>query len=410
MTTAPINGHKRARSSSESECEALEPSPLNQRKEFPPRMILLHLSALLDCEESITCVSRALATEVFPRGELHKFTNEAIVSAHSKTPIAFEILGNIIGRDLTLEEATRTREAYGRIQNDVGGPLLRAAPGAKAFLETMRHRRDEVKLAVISQNPPAAAVTLTDIDLMGLIDVIIPRIQVQVHTADPIAAAAFFRDHWERMVAPTFTALCHGGPAAANHNNSGNHNHNHTHNHNHDHNHNPTNSANTATPPPRPSPTPSTASTTTNTTTTTTTIASSERTPTPVNTDAEPLQPWQTLMVSCGLYDLTIAQPSGMQTCWVRKIRDAGEAAALAREVSGDVPLDVVVERLGELGVMLFGGGEVEKGGEGGEGMVGVAVGGGEVLGAEEVAVISADEDSEVEVVRVVRVAAVEEI
>lgn len=135
-------------------------------------MILLHLSALLDCEESITCVSRALATEVFPRGDLHKFTNEAIVSAHSKSPIAFEILGNIIGRHLTLEEATRTREAYARIQNEVGGPLLRAAPGAKAFLETMRHRRDDIKLAVISQNPPAAAITLADMGLMGLIDVV----------------------------------------------------------------------------------------------------------------------------------------------------------------------------------------------------------------------------------------------
>lgn len=168
----PINGHKRARSASESESGSPEATTLNQDKQFPPRMILLHLSTLLSCEESIACVSRALAAEIFPEDDLPKFTDEAIISAHTKSPMALQILGTILGRDLTHEEATRVEECYARIHHQVGGPLLGPVPGAKAFLEAMRRHRDDIKLAVIFQNPEAAAATLASIGLGNLVDVV----------------------------------------------------------------------------------------------------------------------------------------------------------------------------------------------------------------------------------------------
>lgn len=131
-----------------------------------------------------------------------------------------------------------------------------------------------------------------------------------------------------------------------------------------------------------------------------------------------PLHPPQVLVVSCGLYDLAIAQPSGIQTCWVRRIMDGGEADAAAREASA-VGFDMVVEGLDEVCGRLFG--EGERGAEGGRGgRAEQGTGGGVVVvaaavaadgGVEEAAEGSSSEDSEVEVVRVVRVAAaVEEI
>ena len=143
----------------------------------------------------------------------------------------------------------------------------------------------------------------------------------------------------------------------------------------------------------------------------------------------EALHPPQALVVSCGLYDLAVAQPSGMQTCWVRRIRDGGEADTAAREVS-DVPLDMVVERLDEVCVRLFGEGWAQgEQGAGGGVVVGAAAGAVDAaaaaaaaaadggveeaaessLGEEEVVSLSGGEDSEVEVVRVVRVAAAAE-
>ncbi|KAK3294396.1 uncharacterized protein B0H64DRAFT_443474 [Chaetomium fimeti] len=396
MTPTQANGHKRARSPLDFELVVPETTATDQATRSSPRMVLMHLSALLSCEESITSVSRTLAAEVLPEDDLPKFTNETIVRAFTMSPMALDILGDIIGRDLTPEEARLAKESYSRIHHDVGGPLLGLAPRAKEFLELMKRHREDIKLAVISQNPPAAAAKLAAMGVGHLVDVIIPRIHIQVHSTDPATAVDFFWDHWQRMVAPSFITLCRGTPAA-------------------------TNIANGTTTPPS-SETTAAATNKNDTTpvpTNTTAIPNTPTTTTPTttnpNTTPAPLTPSQTLVVSCGLYDLSIAQPSGAQTCWVRRIRDEAAASAAARE-STSVPHDMVVSGLDELGVELFGEG-VGRRGEGlGEGELSEE-GSVEESSVEEgsvedgpvqeaMSVASSSEGAEVEVVKVVTVAA----
>ncbi|KAH6856173.1 hypothetical protein B0I37DRAFT_351265 [Chaetomium sp. MPI-CAGE-AT-0009] len=400
MTDTPTNGQKRARSASEPELVAPETAAPDQGTRSSPRMVLMHLSALLSCEEAIAGVCRALAAEVLPEDDLPKFTDEAIIRSFTMSPIVLDILGTIIDRKLTPEEATRTKECYWRIYHNVGWPLLGLAPRAKEFLEIMKRRRDEIKLAVISQNPPAAAEKLASLGVGHLVDVIIPRIHIQAHTADEATATDFFRDHWQRMIAPSFATLCRGVSIAAN--NNANNNDTTA----------PTNSKGTSAAADPDGSTPTTAATATAATST----AAATETPAPASNPA-PLHASQALVVSCGLYDLTMAQASGAQTCWVRRIQDETAAVAAAQEAAS-VPLDMVIADLGELVVELFGEGVdgSEEGSGGGVVGAGVAAGAGGMEGEveegsveEAIGVDSAGEDAEVEVVKVVTVAAIEE-
>jgi hypothetical protein len=68
------------------------------------------------------------------------------------------------------------------------------------------------------------------------------------------------------------------------------------------------------------------------------------------NPTAAPLQPREVLVISCALYDLGIANITGMQTCWLRRIKPDD---AVAQNVAGK--FDMVASGLDEVRVRLFG-------------------------------------------------------
>jgi hypothetical protein len=69
------------------------------------------------------------------------------------------------------------------------------------------------------------------------------------------------------------------------------------------------------------------------------------------NPSSPALQPSEVLVISCAIYDLVIAKFTGMQTCWLRRIKPDD---AVSQSVAGN--FDIVASDLDEVRVKLFGG------------------------------------------------------
>ncbi|KAK4044125.1 hypothetical protein C8A01DRAFT_31727 [Parachaetomium inaequale] len=311
MATTPTIGHKRTHSDMESEAAPPETTAPKQSPQSPPRVLLLHLSALLSCKQAIIHTVRAIVPHVLPDNDIPVFTDEDVLRAFSKTPIVNKLMCELAKRNLTPEENARLVERYPRIYYQVGVPLLTLAPHAKELLEAVK-RRGDIALAVVSSNPDKAVPTLITLGVGHLVDTVLKSLPAKAYSSEEDRALApkLFHDNWQHEVVPWFTKRSRAAAMTTTNNNG---------------------------PP-------------------TIIIDDDDNDDTP-EINIKPLLPAQALLVSCCIYDLCVAKASGTQTCWIRKI-DAGDEAAM--RVSG--MFDIVVEELDALRVKLFGEGVVHVG------------------------------------------------
>ncbi|KAL2164866.1 hypothetical protein VTH06DRAFT_162 [Thermothelomyces fergusii] len=317
MEAAPTPGHKRRRhSAADSECNLQEatsaagepareaPSPSRP----PPRVLLVHPSALLSCNDAVARVIPAVLAEILPGSDVPGFADRDALRAFSRTPILQHILRDLGARPLSRGESARLRQVYWRVFCDVGAPLVGLAPGAGAFLDAVR-RRGRVAVAVLAHNTAEAAKVLADAGVSHLVDAVLPALPAEAYASgDPDPEA--FRSHWDRVVIPWLTAHCCGKGVEGTDR----------------------------------TPEPNAAMTVAN-------GSSSNSSGTAVTT--EPPAPEHALLVSSVLADLSAAKAGGdIQTCWFRRI-DAADPL-----VTRDAPglCDLVIGGLDELHAQLFGG------------------------------------------------------
>lgn len=166
-------GQKRAYSAVDSD----HPAP----KEVPrTKVLLLHLNVLLSFQEATTRTLRAAISEVLPAADTPELTDEAILLAFSKSPALKEILKHLRIRDLTAEENSQLHECYPRVYAREGWPLIQLAPCTREFLSEAK-QRDDISLAVMSNNLGKATELLDKLGVSDLIEAVVRPFPTPAH-------------------------------------------------------------------------------------------------------------------------------------------------------------------------------------------------------------------------------------
>ncbi|KAK4243331.1 hypothetical protein C7999DRAFT_18302 [Corynascus novoguineensis] len=208
MATAPSICRKRNRSALNSDLNLRTAVPTNMTTQDVPCMILVHLTALLSCNETVTRVIPAIVAEILPANEAPRFTHEDMLRAFSRFPILQHVLLELGVRPLTCEESVNLVQVYWRIFYEVGASLVTLAPGAKELLEAIR-RQSNTALAVIAHSTVEAAKVLAELGVDHLVDTILPALPVDSYV-NAVADPGVFWSHWNQFVVPWFTAYCGG--------------------------------------------------------------------------------------------------------------------------------------------------------------------------------------------------------
>jgi FMN phosphatase YigB (HAD superfamily) len=331
----------------------------------------MHLNSLLDCKDAAISTIRDTLAEVFVNRNLPEPTDEAILCAFCKSPIFFEILAHLGITDVSEEEYDRVIEAYPRIYSLTGQPRIKKAPGAVEFLEEVK-RREDIALAVMSNDPQRAAELLGNLGMGELVETV--RNSQSLHDTSRLfshptrsiqslckqtkpsnasrqvlastgaqagstghLAYELFWDNWKKVVEPWLIDR-HGGSIGITE---------------------PTipvtspNGDNEATPN---NTDPEAKGNNNNVAEKTTEDDTTEGNITKGNTPTR-IKPNQVMVVSCALYDLGMAKLAGMETVWVKKIHLEDEAAMQAVKTH-----PFVVDNLNELHNLLFVGSDLEGG------------------------------------------------
>jgi phosphoglycolate phosphatase-like HAD superfamily hydrolase len=136
----------------------------------------MHLNSLLDCKDAAISTIRDTLAEVFANRNLPEPTDEAILCAFCNSPIFFEILAHLGITDISQEEHDRVIEAYPRIYSLTGQPRIQKALGAVEFLEEVK-RREDIALAVMSNDPQRAAELLGNLGMGELVETV-PKLAI----------------------------------------------------------------------------------------------------------------------------------------------------------------------------------------------------------------------------------------
>jgi hypothetical protein len=173
MAAAQIAGHKRTRSSTEPEVVAAEATPKasGSATAAPKHVLIMHLNSLLDCKDAAISTIRDTLAEVFANRNLPEPTDEAILCAFCNSPIFFDILAHLGITNISQEEHDRVIEAYPRIYSLTGQPRIQKALGAVEFLEEVK-RREDIALAVMSNDPQRAAELLGNLGMGELVETV----------------------------------------------------------------------------------------------------------------------------------------------------------------------------------------------------------------------------------------------
>jgi phosphoglycolate phosphatase-like HAD superfamily hydrolase len=368
MAATQIAGHKRTRSSTEPEVVAAEATPKasGSATAAPKHVLIMHLNSLLDCKDAAISTIRDTLAEVFANRNLPEPTDEAILCAFCNSPIFFEILAHLGITDISQEEHDRVIEAYPRIYSLTGQPRIQKALGAVEFLEEVK-RREDIALAVMSNDPQRAAELLGNLGMGELVETVrnsqslYDSSRFSSHPARPIQslykqtsrsnaskqvlastgaqagstghlAYELFWDNWKKVVEPWLIAH-HGNSTVM------------------------TEPTIAVTSPKAPNGDTDTTPGNTGPESKTDTNNIADET-TEENTPAH-IKPEQVMVVSCALYDLGMAKLAGMKTVWVKKIHLEDEAAMQAVKTH-----PFVVDNLQELHNLLFVGPNLEGGHE----------------------------------------------
>ena len=161
----PVTGQKRAYSAANS--------PSADSKEVPhTKVLLLHLNVLLSFKDATTRTLRAAISEVLPAADTPELADEAIWLAFFKSPALMEILKHLGIRDLTPEENSELHDCYPRVFAQEGWPLIQLAPHAREFLSEVK-QRDDISLAVMSNNLGKAAGLLDRLGVSDLVEAVV---------------------------------------------------------------------------------------------------------------------------------------------------------------------------------------------------------------------------------------------
>ncbi|KAG7287440.1 hypothetical protein NEMBOFW57_006951 [Staphylotrichum longicolle] len=174
-----------------------------------PRVLLLHLNALLSCRDATTRTIHRTIAEVLHANDIPELSDEAILLAFSKSPRVVEIISHLGIRDLSIDEHRRLLECYPRIFARDGFPLVYLAPHASEFLENAK--RLGILIAVMSNNTTTATTLLENLGVAHLVDKILPTSTAQVYPPTP-HAVALFDQTWHDAILPWFisTTNCNG--------------------------------------------------------------------------------------------------------------------------------------------------------------------------------------------------------
>src|SRR5690606_31449410 len=86
MESVSIIGHKRSRSAADSESGLQETTPAARKTaRDAPRVLLVHLSALLSCNEAVVRVKPAILADILPASDIPSFTDQAVLRVFSKS-------------------------------------------------------------------------------------------------------------------------------------------------------------------------------------------------------------------------------------------------------------------------------------------------------------------------------------
>ncbi|KAL2138691.1 hypothetical protein VTI28DRAFT_6364 [Corynascus sepedonium] len=182
--------------------------PTNVTAQDVPYMILVHLTALLSCNEVVIRVIPAIVAEILPSNDVPRFTDEDILRAFSRSPILQHVLLELGVRPLTREESVNLVQVYWRIFYEVGASLVTLAPGAREFLKAIR-RQSNTALAVMAHSTVEACKVLAELGVDHLVDTILPALPVEGYV-NAVAAPGVFWNYWNQFVIPWFTAYCGG--------------------------------------------------------------------------------------------------------------------------------------------------------------------------------------------------------
>lgn len=168
----PTNGHKRSYS-------ALYSDPKTPEATSSPRVLLLHLNALLSCRDATTRPIRRTIAEVLPTNDIPELSDKAILLAFSKSPRVVEIISHLGIRDLSIDEHHRLLECYPHIFAREGFPLVCLAPHASEFLENAN--RCGIPIAVMSNNTTTATTLLENLSVAHLVDKVRSRSRLRTN-------------------------------------------------------------------------------------------------------------------------------------------------------------------------------------------------------------------------------------
>ncbi|KAL2193600.1 hypothetical protein P885DRAFT_71995 [Corynascus similis CBS 632.67] len=172
--------------------------PTNVTGQDVPCMILVHLTALLSCNEVVTRVIPAIVAEILPSNDVPRFTDEDILRAFSRSPIFQHVLLELGVRPLTREESVNLVQVYWRIFYEMGASLVTLAPGAREFLKAIR-RQSNTALAVMAHSTVEAAKVLAELGVDHLVDTILPALPVESYV-NAVAAPGVFWNYWNQFV------------------------------------------------------------------------------------------------------------------------------------------------------------------------------------------------------------------
>ncbi|KAL2176906.1 uncharacterized protein P884DRAFT_300314 [Thermothelomyces heterothallicus CBS 202.75] len=207
MESVPTIGHKRSRSAADSQSNLQEAtSAARETTRNAPRVLLVHLSALLSCNDAVIRVIPAILADILPANDIPSFTDEDALRAFSKSPILQHILQELGVRPLSYDESVRLQQVYWRIFYDLGAPLITLVPGASELLDATK-RHGQIALAVLAHNTAEAAKVLADAGVGHLVDTILPALPAETYASENPDPRAFW-SHWGQFVMPWFTAYC----------------------------------------------------------------------------------------------------------------------------------------------------------------------------------------------------------
>ncbi len=153
----PAIGQKRAYSAVDTDIPA------------PKKVILLHLNVILSSKKAIAHTLRRAISSALHTVDTTEVTDDAISLAFSKSPALKEILEHLGIRDLIPEKNSELHDCYHGVFVQEGCAMIQLAPHAKEFLSEAQ-QRDDISLAVASNNLGKATEILNNVGLRGLVD------------------------------------------------------------------------------------------------------------------------------------------------------------------------------------------------------------------------------------------------